>query len=146
MTHILTVFIIIITLFFLLLGVKSLLKKNFCVICMSISLTWITYLVLHRLGYFQDSVLITLLMGQSVVGVYYLVERKIKENLLIFRLPFLLSLTLVAYALISPSDGVLSAALLLIGLWFVFITIYAFQHHIGFGKFVKKIIECCRNW
>ena len=61
--------------FFLLLGIKSLFKKKLeklCVICASVSLTWIFLLILYFLGKFEDLVVIALLMGGSVVGLYYL--------------------------------------------------------------------------
>ncbi|PIR97474.1 MAG: hypothetical protein COT91_01120 [Candidatus Doudnabacteria bacterium CG10_big_fil_rev_8_21_14_0_10_41_10] len=146
MNSLLTVFTTIIALFFLLLAVKSLFKGKFCVICSSISFTWATYLVLNKLGYFQDTVLLGILMGQTVVGIYYLIDRKIKEDLRIFRLPFILSLTLAAYFTLNPVKEGLPVFLLLVILWVVFILTYTFRRQSGFGGFVKKIIECCKNW
>jgi len=149
MINVFTVFIATIALFFLLLGIKSLIRVKFCVICLSVSLTWVGLLVLSWIADFKDYLLLGLLMGQSVLGVYYLAERKLKEELLIFRLPFLLTLTLIAYLLSRPFSEVpevVGAVGAVGGLWLVFGLGYAYRNKAGFNRFVKKIIECCKNW
>ena len=87
-------------LFFVLLGIKSIFKKKLqklCTICASISLTWILLLVLYLFGKFQDLTIIALLLGGSVVGIFYLWERKTKKTKLIFRLPVMITLIYIAY-------------------------------------------------
>src|SRR3989338_1578922 len=75
--------------------------SRICAICLAVSVTWIILLVLFWQGYFGDKVLIGLLIGQSIVGIYYLLEQKVSERMTIFRLPFLLSLMVAAYTLLE---------------------------------------------
>src|SRR3989344_3178232 len=93
------VILMITVLFFFLLLIKGIFKKwfkkEFCVICAAVSLTWITLLILSWLEIFNDKTIIALLMGMSILGIFYLVENKVKERLTLFRLPFLLSLILI---------------------------------------------------
>lgn len=142
----LLVFVVIIGLFFLLLAAKSFTGKRFCVVCASVGLTWLTFLVLYRLGYFQDEVLLALLMGQSILGLYYLAERNVGEKLHLFRLPFLLSLTLIAHVAISPSWQVLQVIWLLLVLWVAFVGVYVSRKVPGVRQFVENVIKCCRDW
>jgi hypothetical protein len=85
-------------------------------------------------------------MGQSIIGVYYLLERKIDKKLHIFRLPFLLSLTLLAYIALSQSREIIEVIVLLGVLWALSLVIYLYQNKGMVAKLAKKIIECCKNW
>lgn len=134
-------------LFFLLLGIKTIFdkkKKKFCAICLSISLIWIFLLILYFLGKFQDMIILSLLIGGSIVGIFYLWENKVKKEKLVFRLPLLLTLIFIFYSLLERI--IYSAILFLVILWIFFILIYLFKNHKGFNKFFKKIIECCKRW
>ncbi len=135
-------------LFFLLLGIKSIFKKKLeklCVICASVSLTWIFLLILYFLGKFEDLIILALLMGGSVVGLFYLWERKTKKQKLIFRLPVLITFISIAYFIITKNI-LISLLVLLFILWVLFILIYLFKNLKGLNSFAKKIIECCKKW
>jgi cbb3-type cytochrome oxidase subunit 1 len=80
-----------ISLFLLLL--KSKLQVRICAICLAVSLTWAGLLAAYHMGWFGNGLLLGLLMGQSITGIYYLLEKHASEPLLLFRLPLLLSLT-----------------------------------------------------
>ena len=75
-------------LFFVLLIIKefigSKLKKNFCAICGAVVLTWLALLILYWLGIFQNKIILALLIGESALGIFYVVERKVREKLKIF--------------------------------------------------------------
>lgn len=70
--------------FFLIAFMKPVLKKrvpiNLCAICISVSLTWISLLILWRIGYAVNASLIAVLMGMSVVGSMYKIEAIYTKN------------------------------------------------------------------
>ncbi len=129
-------------LFFILLFVKSLFKnkKKFCMICLSVSLIWITLLILYYFNIFTDKLIIAILMGHTSLGIFYLLEKKVKKELLFFRLPYLLTSISLIYFILS--DFIINSLYVLFGLWLLFIVIYLFKNK-GFSK---KIIECCKKW
>ncbi len=136
-------------LFVALLILKDVIMKNkvkFCVICVAVSLTWITLLALFFLGKFSNTTLIALLMGQSILGIYYLLEKRVKEDLKIFRLPFLLSMIVIGYSLFEVAEDMLKIVTSLLLLWIVFILLYLYRSKPRVNKFVKKIIACCKDW
>lgn len=139
-------FLIITALFFILLLIKSMTKKEFCVICVSFALTWIYLLFTPYRSAFSDKVLLGIFMGQTSIGIYYLLESKLDEKFHLFRLPFLLSLTLLIYAVLSYSSVVLSALKFILLVWAIFIIIFAYRKNPKAKKLVKKIIECCKRW
>ena len=128
-------------LFFLLLILKNLFNiKKACTICMSVTLTWISLLVLYFLNIFADKIIIAILMGHTSLGVFYVLEKKIKKRFLLFRLPYLLTnITLIYYVL---RGFTISSLYLILGLWILFFIIYLFK----FNKLIKKITACCRKW
>jgi len=135
------IFIGITLLFFLILALKNILNlKKICVICFSITLMWITLLTLYFLDIFTDKIIIAILMGHTSLGLFYILEKKIKKNFLLFRLPYLLtSISLVYFIL----NGFITSILyFILGLWLLFTLIYLLK----FNKLTKKIIECCKKW
>src|SRR3989344_4434368 len=88
-------------LFFLLLMFKALIKKEFCVLCGAVSVTWMVLLILHWQNLFRDATIIALLLGMSMLGAFYGVEKKVPKKIRLFRLPFLLSLLVSGYSLLS---------------------------------------------
>lgn len=134
-------------LFFILLLVKEIFnkrKKKFCAICTAVSLTWIILLVLYFLDIFNDKIILALLIGHTSLGIFYLVENKVKEKFKLFRLPFLLTLIILFYYLIQ--GFIFESLLFIIILWVLFILIYSFKNNKGLNLFAKKIIECCKRW
>ena len=149
MTDIFYILLGMIALFFIFLVTKGLfksLKENFCAICAAISLTWISLLVLDWIGIFENKVIIALLMGQSILGIYYILEGKVKEELKIFRLPFLLTLIVIGYSLLIISDDLVKDAVLLLLIWLIFILLYFYRNNRKMKHWITKIIECCKKW
>lgn len=124
-------------LFVLFLIVKTVSKKDFCVICASVSLSWLT------LFWSADPLLIAILMGQSAIGLYYLLNAKLSETFKIFRLPYILSAIFVIYALLSPVGADLKSIYFVVSVWLLFLLVAFTKRH---GKLVKSLIECCKNW
>jgi hypothetical protein len=138
----------IIVLFFILLGVKEFFgegraKKKFCVICTSVTLTWIGLLILNFFSLFQDKILLGILMGHTSLGLFYIYESRSSGKAKIFRLPLLLSFISIIYFLLSGFDKI--SLFILIGLWVLFGLIFVFSDS-GSRRFVKKLVECCRGW
>ena|SRR3989344_1002535 len=138
----------IIILFFILLAVKSIIyknknKDNFCIVCASISLAWIFLLSLYLFGLFDNILIISLLMGMSITGIYYLTDNKIgkrNKKFRVFRLPFILTLVIIAYYVLT-FENIINSILIVAGLWILFALIYAYDN----TKFVKKLLECCKE-
>ncbi len=133
-------------LFFVLLGVKHFIRKEFCVLCASVSLTWIIFFVAYKLGAWVDPLPIILLMGGSVVGLYYLVDRRVPALLHVFRLPFFLTLVLGVLMLFYPIRDLLFPWVLTLGVWLLMALAYAFRQVPGVRTFFKQLLACCRNW
>lgn len=129
-----------------LLIVKSISAWKFCVICTSVSATWMVLLVLFWLGIFDQPVIIAVLMGQSIVGSYYFLEKKTKEELHIFRLPLLLSVTLVAFMALGVTTDLIHSLSLLAALWVVLSLLYLYRQNPKTRIVVDRIIACCKDW
>jgi hypothetical protein len=85
-------------------------------------------------------------MGGSVVGIFYAVEKKVNEQWKLFRLPFFLTLIVIAYSMLTMPTTILPVGIFLSALWLVFVFLYFYNNKPQVQVFVKKIIECCRNW
>ena len=137
-------------LFFLLLLAKQLLpergRQRFCVICAMVTLSWIALMVMEYVGIYQNKILTALLLGQTIVGVYYLAEAKVSEPWRLFRLPFLLTLTVVGYALLGSFREMRWTLLILIVIWVIFVFAYLYRNDIRLKDSIQRIIECCRRW
>lgn len=138
--------LMIVVLFFLLLIVKKITEWKFCVMCTSVSLTWMTLLVLYWLGMFGQPVIIAVLMGQTIVGLYYFLEHKTEESLHIFRLPLLLTLTLAAFVLLDVTINLAYSLSLLALLWILLLLMYSYRQYPKTKIVVDRIIACCRDW
>lgn len=141
----------IILFFVLFLIIKSISKKSFCVLCAAVSLTWLLLLVLSwRLKIFDDILLIALLLGGSIVGMLYFLEKKVAEKkmpekYLLFRLPLYLTMVSGAYFVLNRTViGIIIIPLLI--LWLLFILIFLYQHNYRIRALAEKIITCCKNW
>ena len=131
--------------FILILTLQRRIPWRMCAICIAVSLTWIVSLGLFHLGYLENQLLIALLMGQSMLGVYYLLESNVKEHYLTLRVPFLLTITYLGYMGLTLQIN-LYVILLLFTLWAVGGLILTFRHQPRFRATAQKLIECCRNW
>lgn len=139
---------LVISLFVLVLIVKAVLGRNgekICAICSAFALTWIVLLVLYYLGRFENLVLIGLLMGLTVLGIYYTWEKNVSKEKTLFRLPVLLTLVLIGYYLLTLENLFFELGVVAV-IWIVFAGLYFYGKNIGLKRFVDKIVECCKNW
>jgi len=137
-------FVSIIGLFVLLLIIKGIIKREFCVLCASVCLTWIVFLVLFWIGRYDDVVGLAVLMGLSALGVHYTLEEKINESLLVFRLPILLTLIALVFMLLGESRWAVLWLVLVV--WVGFLMVYVTRSVSGVRSVVTRLIECCKEW
>ena len=150
MNEVLLALIGIVLLFILLLIIKQFLPKkikdNSCVICTAVSLTWIILLGLYYLNLFENKTFIALLMGNTVLGIFYLAEKKVKNEWKIFRLPFYFTLLTVAISVLQITKSIGDLLLIVVILWIVFFSLHYYRGNQKLRGIVKKLIECCKNW
>ncbi|MCF6276561.1 MAG: hypothetical protein L3J07_01785 [Candidatus Magasanikbacteria bacterium] len=146
MNSLIVAIVLITVLFLLILIIKQIIKLKVCAICASISIAWIVLLFLFWKGLFDNPLVIGILMGQSTIGFYYLLERKLKNKWHIFRLPFLLSsIVFIAFFLDQNKFWVDTIIFLLI-VWFIFLSLFFMRNSPKIKKTVEQIIACCRDW
>ena len=78
-------------------------KIKICAICAAVSLTWIILIILQLIGYKVDLLILGILMGQSIAGVMYSTEGKIKNKLALsfVRLTIILIGTIIVYSILE---------------------------------------------
>jgi hypothetical protein len=143
MEPLLIIFAIMTLAFAVLLATKRLLPFKLCLICATISASWLTLLALTKLGVFHDPLLVALLMGQSIVGIYYLLERHAPTPLLVFRWPFLLTLTLIAYSALNWRSSLLPVYWFVLALWILGRIILSYRADPARPSLAKRLIDCC---
>src|SRR3989344_333750 len=78
---------------------------KFCAICAAVSLTWIGLLTAKLSGWQIDTLLLGILMGESITGIMYLFEniakKKGKSNLLWLKIIIILLGTLTVYLFLT---------------------------------------------
>lgn len=84
---------------------SKIIKTKICAICGAVSTTWIFLLILTYLGYFDNKLLIAILMGESITGIMYFYERKIEKTkykwMLLFKIAIILAGTAIAYYILK---------------------------------------------
>ncbi len=136
------VLLLITGLFVLGLIIKNTLVRQLCVLCLSISGSWIILLTLYRLGYFHNQVLLAMLMGQSITGIFYLARRHVAKILHIFTLPFFLCLTVVAYWAVGERVAFVPILGFLTALWVIGYVLLLSSNDVG-KRTAKTIMQCC---
>mgnify|MGYP001557903535 CR=1 FL=1 len=145
MDTITTVLIGIVALFFILLALKNIFNlKKLCVICVSITLAWVVLLTSYFLNLFTDKIIISIIIGHTSLGLFYLLEKKVGEKFKVFRMPLLLTFILAIYSILESFS--LNSFIFLVILWFLFFIIYIFRTKKTISNFFNKILECCKKW
>src|SRR3989338_5442151 len=133
-------------LFFLFLITKKIkgIPAWFCALCAAVFFTWTALLISLKLGIFSNNIIVALLMGQSITGIMYLIEKKAQKDLLFFRLPLLLTLTFMGYFILQVQEGMLlQTTAFLLSLWCIFSLIYLYRNKVAFKVFVDRVVRCC---
>ena len=138
------VFLAISLMFIASLVIKNLVNKAFCSLCVAVASVWLVLLFLYKTDRFSDGILLALLVGQSITGIFYLAYRKLPKSLRIFSLPFFLSLTAVFYMLIS-ADIQLAVFILLAVLWLAAWIIFTYRNDPAKKAVAKILAKCCED-
>jgi hypothetical protein len=98
---------------------KRLLGIPLCPICLGVGGTWLWMLVARELGYSVDATMLATLLGASVAGIAYLVEKRLPtgRSALLWKTLFIPSGVVAAYALVAQLWPIVAAAsIVLVGL------------------------------
>lgn len=145
MIDIATIVISITALFVLFVGARAVFSLNVCALCAAVSLTWIILLGLSYTDYPVDPVAVGILMGGSVVGTMYTLERKVPERIQMFKLPFLATGIVAAYFLIVQHITIEATGIVAL-LWVGAGAIYVGRNTPSVKTIGQNIIECCKDW
>lgn len=144
---ILPVFVLATTAIFLLaLAVHSSGRLKFCAVCVTIGITWLSLLIARLLGYPVNPILIGVLMGECVVGLYHLIEKRAPPSWQIFRWPYMITLTVAVYLVVGVRSGAWASLALLALIWIVWGGAYALRQYPSIKKITERLIACCRDW
>lgn len=135
-------FIAITLIFFLAILTHTAFRIRLCAICVSVAVSWLGLLILYKLDKFQDPVLLALLMGQTIAGLFYTLKDRVPKELRIFTLPFFLTFTTVFYALIT-NRLILPALALTALLWTAGWLLFASHNDPGRKDLANAAMECC---
>ena len=129
---------------------KRILPFKVCPICAGVFLTWVWLLGAYFLGYQINLMIPALLMGGSVVGIAYQLEKKARnlsaERLLLWKVLFIPAGFVTAYSLLAQLWTVL-----LFAIAFLFLVSFLFLSESGktaprgesAGDIEKKMKDCC---
>ena len=129
---------------------KRILPFKVCPICAGVFITWVWLLGAHFVGYPIDLVVPALLMGGSVVGIAYSLEKRSlnisAERLLLWKVLFIPAGFVAAYSLLAQLwTALLFAAAFLILVSFLFLSESGKTAPRGesAGDIEKKMKDCC---
>ncbi|MBS3155953.1 hypothetical protein J4413_01825 [Candidatus Woesearchaeota archaeon] len=103
-------------------------------------------MILFWKGKFLDKTILAILIGESTLGIFYLIENKVKEELKLFGLPFLLTLILIGYTFIEGFNYSFNIVYFLVLIWGLFFIIYSFKDNGKLENIARKLVECCKRW
>ena len=151
MNDLLYPFIGLITVFIIIIIVRKVLEKtnptvkSWCAICLANTFTWLTLLVMYQYSLYTNLTLIALMMGLTTLGLYYTIEKVVSRPLLLFRLPFLLTLIAMGHTILAKSVD-FQATLLVGAVWIIFTLLYAYRQSPLLQTTITKLVECCKKW
>ena len=141
----LLVFVSIVLLFGVFLAIKKSSTISICAICLAVSVTWVWLFITQKAMLIDEPALLAILMGESALGVYYLVDERVAKHFTIFRLPFLLTLTLMVYTAVTLTVQI--PTYIFVGsVWIVFLFIYMYRYNDHVNQIIKSLADCCGKW
>ncbi len=129
--------------------VNRVLPLRICPICAGVSGTWLGLIAAYFLGYPIDLIIPALLMGGSVVGIAYQLEKKLLAESAGWRSPLLWKMLFIpagfvaAYGILVQQWSILIAALIFL-LWLSFLFI-APRTNVNKNKKVEELEEKMKN-
>jgi ABC-type proline/glycine betaine transport system permease subunit len=127
---------------------KKRLRAPVCPICLGVGGTWLWMVIGRSLGYAVDSSMLAILLGGSVVGIAYQVERRLPQGRspLLWKTLFTPAGFVAAYALVEPHwilFAVTSAALVLLSVFFLVPPAAREEQSETVEDLKKKMQQCC---
>ena len=127
---------------------KKMLRVTMCPICVGVGGTWLWMIVGRSLGYAVDTAMLSILLGGSVVGIAYQVERHLPpgRSPLLWKILFIPAGFVAAYALAMPQwtlFAVVSVGLVLLAVSFVLPSGSAEQESKTVAELKEKMRKCC---
>ena len=125
---------------------------KFCAICAAVSLTWTGLLIARLSGWQIDTLLLGILMGESITGIMYLFEniakKEGKSNLLWLKVIIILLGTLTVYLFLAKDITLELISAIVISIVFAIVVYFSLKRKKGkkipnkkYGKFKKEIKE-----
>jgi len=148
MTAILTTTVSIFAIAGLAWAAKKLLRVPVCPICLGVGGTWLWMLIGRSLGYAVDATMLSILLGGSVAGIAYLVEKRLPlgRSPMLWKTLFIPAGFVAAYGL-AASQWILFAvtgvALVLLAAFFLLRTGSSAEPSETVEELKKKMQQCC---
>lgn len=127
---------------------KKMLRIPLCPICVGVGATWLWMLVARSLGHAVDTTMLAILLGGSVAGIAYQLEKRLPpgRSPLLWKTFFIPAGFAAAYALAAPHwtlFAVTSAALVLVTAFFLFPSGALREESETVEELKKKMENCC---
>ena len=127
---------------------KKLLRIPLCPICLGVGGTWLWMLIARALGHEVDISMLSILLGGSVAGVAYLVEKRLPQGRspLLWKTLFIPAGFVAAYALVAPQwalFAVTGVVLILLTAFFLVPPAASGEQSETVEELKKKMQQCC---
>ncbi|MBE0624128.1 MAG: hypothetical protein IH606_04875 [Burkholderiales bacterium] len=127
---------------------KRLLRVPLCPICLGVGGTWMWMVIARELGYKVDATMLAILLGGSVAGIAYQVEKRLPQgrSALLWKTLFIPPGFVAAYALAAAHwalFGTMSVALLLLTAFFLIAPGALSEDSEKVNELKKKMQDCC---
>ena len=127
---------------------KRILRIPVCPICFGVGGTWLWMVIVRSLGYAVDTTMLSVLLGGSVAGIAYQVEKRLPQGRspLLWKTFFISVGFVAAYALAASQwalFGVASAVLVLLTGFFLLPAGGSGQESEAVEELKKKMQQCC---
>jgi len=148
MTAILTTTVSIFAIAGLAWAAKKLLRVPVCPICLGVGGTWLWMLIGRSLGYAVDATMLSILLGGSVAGIAYLVEKRLPlgRSPMLWKTLFIPAGFVAAYGLAASQwilFAVMGVALVLLTAFFLVPPATSGEPSETVEELKKKMQQCC---
>jgi len=127
---------------------KKLLRVPVCPICLGVGGTWLWMLIGRSLGYAVDATMLSILLGGSVAGIAYLVEKRLPlgRSPMLWKTLFIPAGFVAAYGLAASQwilFAVMGVALVLLTAFFLVPPATSGEPSETVEELKKKMQQCC---
>jgi len=127
---------------------RKILRVPVCPICFGVGGTWLWMVIGRSLGYAVDTTMLAILLGGSVAGIAYLVEKRLPQGRspLLWKTLFIPAGFVAAYALAAPQwalFAVTGVALVLLTAFFLVPPAASGEQSETVEELKKKMQKCC---